>query len=282
MLVRSKIMLRRLLERATGVRALDLRETQAQVKVLESRIEALERNGKRLERVLDFICIDSTSRWLYSGRAERMDATVDIFDEIRRRFHLARYEFAAGRVHGKRVLDCACGTGYGVRLLREQGRAENVLGVDLDPMAIQYARSNHRPPGTDYSCASATTLPLEAQSFDAVTSFETIEHMEDAEGLLAEFHRVLAPFGILIISTPNQWPLEIAPHHVRVFDPESFRAMLSGAGFDLLELWNQNSGADWLHNHGQPAGFVETTPENEALAECLVAICRRRATDRSD
>jgi ubiquinone/menaquinone biosynthesis C-methylase UbiE len=42
-----------------------------------------------------------------------MDATLDMFDKKRREFHLDRYRFAAARVEQQKVLDCACGTGYG-------------------------------------------------------------------------------------------------------------------------------------------------------------------------
>ena len=72
-----------------------------------------------------------TTQWLAKNRLERMDATLNMFDEKRREFHLDRYRFAAARVARQKVLDCACGTGYGVRLLCEQGRAALVIGVDI-------------------------------------------------------------------------------------------------------------------------------------------------------
>jgi hypothetical protein len=71
-------------------------------------------------------------------RLERMDATVDIFDDKRREFHLDRYRFAADECRENRYW-IAPGTGYGARLLLEQGLAKSVIGVDIDAQAIQYA-----------------------------------------------------------------------------------------------------------------------------------------------
>jgi ubiquinone/menaquinone biosynthesis C-methylase UbiE len=217
---------------------------------------------------------EETTQWLEQNRLERMDATLDIFDAKRREFHLDRYRFAAQRVKGRRVFDCACGTGYGVRLLREVGDAAHVVGVDIERDAIRYAQNNHQADSTVFICSSGEQLPLRDACVDVVTSFETIEHVPDDEELLSEFHRVLRPNGILIISTPNQWPLQEAPYHVREYDRESFVGVLRPR-FGGLALFNQNSGSDSVHNHGQARGIVATTAENEELAECFIAVCQR-------
>jgi SAM-dependent methyltransferase len=118
-------------------------------------------------------------------------------------------------------------------------------------------------------------LALPNASFDVVTSFETIEHVPDDVALVEEFHRVLKPDGWLIISTPNQWPLADTPYHVREYDRASFIRVLDEK-FACEEFYNQNSGSDTPLNRGQPAGIVSTTSENQHLAECYIAICRRR------
>lgn len=216
-----------------------------------------------------------TTQWLEQNRLERMDATVDIFDAKRREFHLDRYRFATQRVKGRRVLDCACGTGYGVRLLREVGDAAHVVGIDIERNAIEYAQNNHQVGSTVFICSSGEQLALPDACVDVVTSFETIEHVPDDAALLKEFHRVLSPNGILIISTPNQWPLRATPYHVREYNRESFIGVLEPR-FDWLALFNQNSGSDSSHNHGQARGIVATTAENEVLAECFIAVCQRK------
>jgi ubiquinone/menaquinone biosynthesis C-methylase UbiE len=218
---------------------------------------------------------EETTQWLEQNRLERMDATVDIFDAKRREFHLDRYRFAVQRVKGRRVLDCACGTGYGVRLLREQGLAARVIGVDIAAASIKYAWRHHGVSSAMYVCASGDRLPLADASVDLVTSFETIEHVSDDGFLVNEFYRVLRPDGQLIVSTPNQWPLANTPYHVREYDRESFVRVLDSK-FHCFELYNQNSGSDTPLNHGQTRGIVATTLENEHLAECFIAVCRAK------
>lgn len=238
-------------------------------------ISALEKRLRETENLLEFVAADETHRWLYQNRLERMDATLTIFDERRRQFHLDRYRYACRQVAGKRVLDCATGTGYGVRLLRELGGAVQAFGVDIERKAIDYARKNHQVEGTQFLCASADCLPLPDSCFDVVVSFETIEHVPDDHAVIAEFHRVLRPAGRLIVSTPNQWPLADAPFHVREYDRRSFEAVLA-PGFECLEIYNQNSGSEAPFNRGQPRAMVATSPANEQLAECFIAVCRRK------
>ena len=216
-----------------------------------------------------------TLEWLQENRLHRMDATLDLFDAQRREFHLDRYRFAAERVKGRRVIDCACGTGYGVRLLRESGDAVYVLGSDIDTAAIRYARKSHQVSFTSFLCSSGERLAIANHSFDVATSFETIEHVADDRALLDEFHRVLRPGGTLIISTPNEWPLASAPYHTREYNRESFVTALREK-FEDVALFNQNSGCASSFNHNQPRGIVPTSAQNELLAECYIAVCRAK------
>jgi len=117
--------------------------------------------------------------------------------------HWHRYCVALSAARGRRVLDAACGEGYGSWLLA--GAAAEVIGVDLDRAAIDHAVQRYAArPNLRYVQASCASLPLAAQSVDLIVSFETIEHLEGQEAMLAEFRRVLAPGGALIISSPNK------------------------------------------------------------------------------
>lgn len=202
-----------------------------------------------------------------------MDANVELFPLSRRLFHKERYYFAANYVSGKIVADIACGTGYGTEVLKIHGKAERVIGVDIDTQAIEYAILKYKSPEVNFICASGIETGLDEASIDIVVSFETIEHVPDDKELLKEFIRILKPGGILICSTPNNWPL--TAFHVRNYDRKSFEEILS-IGFKDITLYNQNSGSNLPRNHGQKAGITSTTNENQDLAECYIAVCKKR------
>jgi SAM-dependent methyltransferase len=115
----------------------------------------------------------------------------------------SRYDFSVPFAVGRRVLDAACGSGYGSAILAARG-ASSVLGVDINARALNHARATYNRPNLRYTEADVTKLPLDDASIDVVTSFETIEHVDDAVAALAEFGRVLVPSGILVVSTPNR------------------------------------------------------------------------------
>ncbi len=133
--------------------------------------------------------------------------------------HLARYRFARERARG-RILDVACGTGYGTAML-------GAVGADLSLEALRYARRY----GAVAVAADAGSLPF-GRVFDTVVSFETVEHLPDPERFVAECARVLRPRGLFIVSTPNRelWsprsPRPCQRHHVREFNRKEFLAVL--------------------------------------------------------
>ena len=117
--------------------------------------------------------------------------------------HWHRYHFAMRWARGKRVLDVACGEGYGTAALARV--AASAVGVDVSAQAIAHARSTYAGvANTSFVEASCTQLPLPAASFDTVVSFETLEHVQAQEAFLDEVARVLAPDGVLVLSCPNK------------------------------------------------------------------------------
>lgn len=115
--------------------------------------------------------------------------------------HLKRYDFALRFCAGKRVLDAACGVGYGSRYLSDA--AAHVVGVDLDPEAIDYARRRYARPGVEFEIGDVTALDAGDGSFDVVCSFETVEHVLEPEEAIAEAARVLRDDGVYVMSTPR-------------------------------------------------------------------------------
>ena len=124
-----------------------------------------------------------------------MDGMISL--EHWHRYHLA-YQFSADKF----VLDLASGEGYGSSLLAQTAR--QVIGVDISEEAIAWAKATYRRDNLEYKTGSATSIPLENESVDLIVSFETIEHLKDHDGMLAEFRRVLKKGGQLLISSPNK------------------------------------------------------------------------------
>ena len=143
--------------------------------------------------------------------------------------HWHRYCAVLPLAHGLRVLDAACGEGYGSALLAQ--RAAHVVGVDLGAEAIAHAQARYRAPNLAYLHASVTALPLADAAVDLIVSFETIEHLAAQREMLAEFRRVLTPSGILVISSPNRPVYNEAAtvaneFHVRELDRAELKALL--------------------------------------------------------
>jgi SAM-dependent methyltransferase len=146
--------------------------------------------------------------------------------------HWHRYAFVAGIVRGLRVLDAACGEGYGSFLLAHT--AAQVTGIDISADAVAHAHERYPLENLEYVNGSVTGLPLPDASVDVVVSFETIEHLSPQREMLAEFRRVLTPGGVLVISSPNR-PVyneegEVENHfHVGELDRDELKALLDPA-----------------------------------------------------
>ncbi len=163
--------------------------------------------------------------WLVANRMERHDAMLPMLPPRRTEMHLRRYEFAAPLAAGGRVLDCACGTGYGSRLLADYGNALHVLGVDVDARTIDYAKRRYADPARiEFVVGDAEKPPVGPGTIDLIASFETVEHVVDPDALMRAYATSLAPNGALVISTPND--LGVQPHHHHSFTLESFRLLV--------------------------------------------------------
>lgn len=140
--------------------------------------------------------------------------------------HLARYWWAAALAGGCRVLDAGCGLGYGTNLLAASGAAE-VVGVDVAEAVVE-AATGGAVPGARFAVASIHDLPFEDSSFDLVVCFEVLEHVERAPEAVAELVRVLAPGGVLAVSSPNpDVYVPGNPHHVHEFSADELRSVLA-------------------------------------------------------
>lgn len=195
----------------------------------------------------------------------QVSATID---EIRRD-HVARYEFAAKIIPpGQRVIDFACGVGYGSSIL---SKADNLIdrnyvdGFDRDRDAIDYAREHYS--GKDVRVlfeVKDAELPGELDEYDAAVCFETIEHIENPRPLLKALRKSKAE--ILIASVPNE---DIFPwlqpdgtglkYHFRHYNRHDFKLLLEECG------WRVDS---W---HGQEG--PESDVEEGVIGRTIVVVC---------
>jgi len=144
--------------------------------------------------------------------------------------HLHRYAIALEFCHNKTVLDIACGEGYGSRLLAN--RAAHVWGVDISAETIASASEKYKCNNLAYLTGSCSSIPLESHSVDMVVSFETIEHHDQHEAMMAEIKRVLKPNGLLIISSPDKkyytdLPSYHNPFHIKELYFEEFKNLMN-------------------------------------------------------
>jgi len=155
------------------------------------------------------------------------------------RRHLVVYRWIGERCRGKRIVDMACGEGYGAAVLAA-GAAE-VVGVDANPEAFEHARLRYHAPNLRFERALVEQFD-DGAPFDAIVFLQTIEHVEDPSGLLARFRSLLAPGGVVYVTTPNRLTLAPPgaersdnPWHVREYTPEEFAALIRPE-FESVEL----------------------------------------------
>ncbi len=117
--------------------------------------------------------------------------------------HLHRYEVAANLLPKKdsELLDIACGSGFGSNYLAKLGH--KVIGADLSEDTIKDCIGKFDNKEISFRVIDGTKMDFDDHVFDAVISFETIEHTTQYQQMLNEFKRVVKKDGLIIISTPN-------------------------------------------------------------------------------
>ncbi|WP_018923317.1 class I SAM-dependent methyltransferase [Salsuginibacillus kocurii] len=119
--------------------------------------------------------------------------------------HLARYYFALPYAEG-RVLDIACGTGYGTQMTAKSRKKQitEIIGVDIDKDTVNYAHKTYNHPSMRFQQGDANNpaFKKEIGTFDTILSFETIEHVPDDREFLTNIFELLKPGGTLVLSTP--------------------------------------------------------------------------------
>ncbi|GMB01256.1 hypothetical protein PIPA1_40550 [Pelosinus sp. IPA-1] len=143
--------------------------------------------------------------------------------------HINRYLLAKQFCEGKKVLDVACGQGYGSYLMAHNWGAEFVAGVDISTDAIEAANRYFKNDKVKFYCHAAETVNelFPPETFDVIISLETIEHLTDPVPFLQALKHLVKPGGIIILSCPNDhwyFPEEDQsnPFHVRKYTFDEF------------------------------------------------------------
>lgn len=155
--------------------------------------------------------------------------------------HLHRYGIAMELVANQKVLDIACGEGYGSSLLA--AKALHVTGMDIDASTIESATAKYKKDNLSFVLSSAEKISAPDSTFDIVVSFETLEHLQHQEAMITEIKRVLRPGGILLISTPDKTNYTDNrnyknPYHLKELYRNEFEALLKST-FRHIRIYDQ-------------------------------------------
>lgn len=199
---------------------------------------------------------------------------------------------------GEHVLDLACGTGVGARIVAPAiGASGKVVGVDMDAGMLATAQERLRDLDlpTEWHCGSALEMPFPDDSFDLCLCLQGLQFFSDRGKGLAEMRRVLRPSGRLVVSVWSS--IERNPGNAAVYramekqgidtssprrgfslsDPEELRELTKAAGFTVVEVREEETVAPFPSiRHfveGMATGAPYTRRALEGLAESARAQC---------
>lgn len=191
-----------------------------------------------------------------TGRTRRFPTSERVAEEYCRTsftnyvvylFHIATYDFARPQIAGGRVLDFGCGTGYGAS--RISGECREIIGVDISADAIAIATERYDARNLQFKQIGRVEdgpIPFATSSFDAVLSFQVIEHIAEPRVYLREIVRVLRPGGVAIIATPDR-RTRLRPRqrpwnrfHVTEYDPKSLEQLIAH-DFDQVQFFTMSA-----------------------------------------
>ena len=162
------------------------------------RIHKIQEDGVKIYKIYNGFDEDVMERiWLFDD--DELGIKRNIWSAEVYYGHINRYYWALPFCIHKSVLDMACGCGYGTGIISE--KADYVAGVDISQLSISYAKRHFNDENTDFVCESIYDIAFD-KKFDVITSFETIEHIDDEEKYFATIKRYIKDNGVALISTP--------------------------------------------------------------------------------
>lgn len=184
------------------------------------------------------------------------------------RRHEVVYRHIAPRCAGRTVLEAGPGEGYGADLIAESARL--VVGVDYDVSAADHIAVRY--PAVDITRGNLVDLPVADGAIDVVVTLQVIEHLWDQDRFVRECRRVLAPGGVLIMSTPNRITFSpgrdtpLNPFHTRELDPGELTDLIVAGGFEVEQLTGVHHGPTLLELDRRHGGSFVDAQIDRALA----------------
>jgi len=162
------------------------------------------------------------------------DELHDEFGLASLHLHYERYRFAGKYIVPGRVLDIACGTGYGSYLLVSEfgDSISEIIGVDISAESISYAHERYTHSKIRFIGKDVFDF-VDEKKFDTIITLETIEHLRNPSMFIEKLYQLLLPGGILIASAPVTFSTDINPYHLNDFSQKSFRQLFSS--YSLVE-----------------------------------------------
>lgn len=149
-----------------------------------------------------------------------------------------------------KVLDIACADGYGVRMMSTS--LATVHGADLDPESVAYAKAHSSQKNVEFFVEDITDMSFDDDSYDAVTSFETLEHVSE-EACLKELQRIIKPGGMLVLSTPQNSYGHIPVNSCHIVEYSlDYLLNLVGQYFHIVKVIGIKAGI--IHDDADPYG----------------------------
>jgi SAM-dependent methyltransferase len=141
---------------------------------------------------------------------------------------MSRYNLACGMARNKRVLDVACGVGYGSYLLATDGCAASVLGLDISDAVVAHASTHYRTANLRFEVRDGEDiLALGRGRFDLVVSMGTLEHIRNPDAFAAAVNHVLTDGGIWLVTMLNPSAHEgMDPYHSQEWEVGEFHEFL--------------------------------------------------------
>jgi len=160
--------------------------------------------------------------------------------------HKKRYEFALPYCKDKKVLDIACGTGYGSAVL--EMAAKFIICVDKNVEAIKYANKYYKTKDNEFIISDAAEYLKNNQDYDIVICFETLEHLDDDK----EFVSLIKKNIPIMFSVPYN-EKELTKWHKRRYKEEDLKSLFKGR---KIEFWYQHKKGEIDKNNKEVQNII--------------------------